>query len=99
MFMGTNVFAFKRALAPDRKSTTSELQARQYLVCLLLLEKKKNNVGFPGTPAVPWKRTSAPGSSRTDIISRSLMALELPPDFSSTRHARLVRVWRWAHAS
>src|SRR3712207_7481779 len=26
---------------PDRKSTTSELQSRQYLVCRLLLEKKK----------------------------------------------------------
>src|SRR3712207_8337774 len=26
----------------DRKSTTSELQSRQYLVCRLLLEKKKN---------------------------------------------------------
>src|SRR3712207_7622513 len=25
----------------DRKSTTSELQSRQYLVCRLLLEKKK----------------------------------------------------------
>src|SRR3712207_8369357 len=28
-------------LRPDRKSTTSELQSRQYLVCRLLLEKKK----------------------------------------------------------
>src|SRR3712207_7662421 len=31
----------------DRKSTTSELQSRQYLVCRLLLEKKKktqNNI-------------------------------------------------------
>src|SRR3712207_8209609 len=27
----------------DRKSTTSELQSRQYLVCRLLLEKKNNN--------------------------------------------------------
>src|SRR3712207_7903633 len=27
--------------ARDRKSTTSELQSRQYLVCRLLLEKKK----------------------------------------------------------
>src|SRR3712207_6877003 len=26
----------------DRKSTRSELQSRQYLVCRLLLEKKKN---------------------------------------------------------
>src|SRR3712207_7546658 len=28
----------------DRKSNTSELQSRQYLVCRLLLEKKKKNV-------------------------------------------------------
>src|SRR3712207_7945116 len=27
--------------SPDRKSHTSELQSRQYLVCRLLLEKKK----------------------------------------------------------
>src|SRR3712207_8259483 len=27
----------------DRKEHTSELQSRQYLVCRLLLEKKKNN--------------------------------------------------------
>src|SRR3712207_7532372 len=29
--------------ALDRKSTTSELQSRQYLVCRLLLEKKKTH--------------------------------------------------------
>src|SRR3712207_8271879 len=28
----------------DRKSTRSELQSRQYLVCRLLLEKKKYNI-------------------------------------------------------
>src|SRR3712207_7155495 len=31
-------------LKGDRKSTPSELQSRQYLVCRLLLEKKKKNV-------------------------------------------------------
>src|SRR3712207_8139799 len=30
-------------LGPDRKSHTSELQSRQYLVCRLLLEKKKTS--------------------------------------------------------
>src|SRR3712207_8931239 len=30
----------------DRKSTTSELQSRQYLVCRLLLEKKKKNTTY-----------------------------------------------------
>src|SRR3712207_9019943 len=29
---------------PDRKKHTSELQSRQYLVCRLLLEKKKNTI-------------------------------------------------------
>src|SRR3712207_7749996 len=29
---------------------TSELQSRQYLVCRLLLEKKKTQLGTPGTP-------------------------------------------------
>src|SRR3712207_7659537 len=29
---------------------TSELQSRQYLVCRLLLEKKKNNKNRPSTP-------------------------------------------------
>src|SRR3712207_7397158 len=32
-----------RAPAADRKEHTSELQSRQYLVCRLLLEKKKKN--------------------------------------------------------
>src|SRR3712207_6889549 len=32
---------FKEATGQDRKSTPSELQSRQYLVCRLLLEKKK----------------------------------------------------------
>src|SRR3712207_8853562 len=35
--------AFAQALREDRKSTRLELQSRQYLVCRLLLEKKKNN--------------------------------------------------------
>src|SRR3712207_8844790 len=30
----------------DRKKHTSELQSRQYLVCRLLLEKKKNTIHF-----------------------------------------------------
>src|SRR3712207_8324948 len=33
--------AKREAWDRDRKSTTSELQSRQYLVCRLLLEKKK----------------------------------------------------------
>src|SRR3712207_7309448 len=33
---------------------TSELQSRQYLVCRLLLEKKKNTLGSSG----PWRRFS-----------------------------------------
>src|SRR3712207_8632070 len=44
---GTVAEAYERALACDPKSRseehTSELQSRQYLVCRLLLEKKKKN--------------------------------------------------------
>src|SRR3712207_8433363 len=38
----------RRHLGPGRRSEehTSELQSRQYLVCRLLLEKKKNKVNF-----------------------------------------------------
>src|SRR3712207_7730138 len=36
----------------DRKSTTSELQSRQYLVCRLLLEKKNNEKHTHKTLAV-----------------------------------------------
>src|SRR3712207_7010863 len=34
--------AWKEALPPRSEEHTSELQSRQYLVCRLLLEKKKN---------------------------------------------------------
>src|SRR3712207_7241845 len=36
-------FAVPPADAPRSEEHTSELQSRQYLVCRLLLEKKKNN--------------------------------------------------------
>src|SRR3712207_7297614 len=38
-----------KRLWEDRKSTTSELQSRQYLVCRLLLEKKKKHYYFDRT--------------------------------------------------
>src|SRR3712207_7113870 len=34
------------AVAQDRKSTRLKLQSRQYLVCRLLLDKKKSNVSL-----------------------------------------------------
>src|SRR3712207_7369880 len=34
---------------PRSEEHTSELQSRQYLVCRLLLEKKKHNLTFPRT--------------------------------------------------
>src|SRR3712207_7709800 len=37
----------KESNLADRKSNTSELQSRQYLVCRLLLEKKKNSSVTP----------------------------------------------------
>src|SRR3712207_7222063 len=36
-------FSFDQLPVEDRKEHTSELQSRQYLVCRLLLEKKKKN--------------------------------------------------------
>src|SRR5438445_888574 len=43
----------------DRKEHTSELQSRQYLVCRLLLEKKKENISHPVPAAIrrPVSRT------------------------------------------
>src|SRR3712207_8896520 len=39
---GVVVIGFIKVGEGDRKEHTSELQSRQYLVCRLLLEKKKN---------------------------------------------------------
>src|SRR3712207_7375084 len=36
--------------SPRSEEHTSELQSRQYLVCRLLLEKKKNSLCTPRTP-------------------------------------------------
>src|SRR3712207_7231473 len=36
------ILVAKKMAGADRKSTRSELQSRQYLVCRLLLEKKNN---------------------------------------------------------
>src|SRR3712207_6901993 len=59
--------------ADDRPATpirseehTSELQSRQYLVCRLLLEKKK-----PPTPTFPFIRTSCPPSRSPSATSVS----------------------------
>src|SRR3712207_8410005 len=36
----------ERSIAPRSEEHTSELQSRQYLVCRLLLEKKKHNTNY-----------------------------------------------------
>src|SRR3712207_7760107 len=41
-------------LVQDRKSTPSELQSRQYLVCRLLLEKKKKQTGNTTNFSLHW---------------------------------------------
>src|SRR3712207_8323469 len=41
--LGVHARQLVRDQDEDRKSHTSELQSRQYLVCRLLLEKKKNS--------------------------------------------------------
>src|SRR5258707_7971005 len=42
-FMSCSLRPTSRASAPRSEEHTSELQSRQYLVCRLLLEKKKKN--------------------------------------------------------
>src|SRR3712207_7458412 len=46
VFAPSLVFCFRTGNVPKGRSEehTSELQSRQYLVCRLLLEKKKNNI-------------------------------------------------------
>src|SRR3712207_8199554 len=39
--------AIRQVLRPRSEEHTSELQSRQYLVCRLLLEKKKNTISLP----------------------------------------------------
>src|SRR3712207_7631741 len=41
-----NLYYQGAAFVKDRKSTPSELQSRQYLVCRLLLEKKKHSLSL-----------------------------------------------------
>src|SRR3712207_7478133 len=42
------------ALAQRSEEHTSELQSRQYLVCRLLLEKKKQNIALTNTLHAPY---------------------------------------------
>src|SRR3712207_8975193 len=44
LFAGEVAVQVRHLRPQDRKSTSSELQSRQYLVCRLLLEKKKNTI-------------------------------------------------------
>src|SRR3712207_7401097 len=46
---------------------TSELQSRQYLVCRLLLEKKKQESTFPPAP-LPFITSSTPPSSPSPCL-------------------------------
>src|SRR3712207_8828799 len=52
LLIGAPVTLALRAL-PRSEEHTSELQSRQYLVCRLLLEKKKTTGCTPYTPAAP----------------------------------------------
>src|SRR5476651_2776589 len=58
----TPPFAYRVYPAPRRRVNrseehTSELQSRQYLVCRLLLEKKKNLIQLPQMPKQKTKTT------------------------------------------
>src|SRR3712207_7436912 len=48
-----DISSFVGTLAEARSEEhTSELQSRQYLVCRLLLEKKKHNISHPLSPLI-----------------------------------------------
>src|SRR3712207_7988943 len=52
--MGTHPWANLRRYVDNRSEEhTSELQSRQYLVCRLLLEKKKSRPSAPTSPRPP----------------------------------------------
>src|SRR3712207_7070731 len=73
-----------RETASRSEEHTSELQSRQYLVCRLLLEKKKKkapaSVGY--TPSVSLASSSAQISAASRRETRRLML-----DLASPRHA------------
>src|SRR3712207_7238186 len=49
---GGHVDRASRSQVPRSEEHTSELQSRQYLVCRLLLEKKKNIINTTTTPPI-----------------------------------------------
>src|SRR3712207_7316127 len=53
---GDPLVVHRREPPPRSEEHTSELQSRQYLVCRLLLEKKKNNLRPHLTPRSPIPR-------------------------------------------
>src|SRR3712207_7972137 len=50
-FVGTNSVILGGSVLPRSEEHTSELQSRQYLVCRLLLEKKKT-LSYSGCPTL-----------------------------------------------
>src|SRR2546425_2225860 len=62
---GYSVWALRQAIyakqlpivnqKPRSEEHTSELQSLAYLVCRLLLEKKKEHTGHPANPSTPMK--------------------------------------------
>src|SRR3712207_6907913 len=57
--IGMQVGRFHNRLKPRSEEHTSELQSRQYLVCRLLLEKKKERTSICESP--PTLQTVRPG--------------------------------------
>src|SRR5258707_7511089 len=78
-------------LALRSEEHTSELQSRQYLVCRLLLEKKKKHVCTPRTPL-----SRMPCSSCQELNQRSKAdSGRFPRDqsaFRSTYHSLITRL-------
>src|SRR3712207_7830628 len=55
----------RRDVRQRSEEHTSELQSRQYLVCRLLLEKKKTRLTRTPTLSIPESRLSATGATRS----------------------------------
>src|SRR3712207_1516884 len=62
---------------------TSELQSRQYLVCRLLLEKKKTNTKTPSAPPLIAACILSATHSRANRSRPALSAMRTPPALTS----------------
>src|SRR5258707_1464477 len=84
----------RSAAAPDRTTVTrevrseehtSELQSRQYLVCRLLLEKKKENVRGPTKRVTAWESSTTTTAPSVDGRGKTSTAFSAESEPTSPR--------------